>query len=184
MSYFTFYIVRFVYNRRMENIFDDQNQINSEKRKVMLIIAGLVFLALLGIAFGAYQYQKGNISSVPGCLTGGLFNTSTGEPCVGAEDPKATPETGATDYQKTIDTFINQRLLFNADCESDPAIIELPTGGEILLANHSKRVIELGLQNKTAILPPYRFILSDPLLVAEEVPVTCNGEVRATVIIK
>lgn len=189
--------------------------VSKEEKKNAIIGGAMVILVILAIIFFGGKKEHDMVSKVEGCAPGDLFSQTTGEPCfpenaepcqVGEEFNKETGEpcpvasAGGNEialtsnisannipssYDKALVEYKDKSILFDASCMPTPAVLEVPIGTRILVANNStSKNLELKVLERTEDLDSLHYMLSSRFDTVGEYPVSCGGNVSATVSVK
>lgn len=117
---------------------------------------------------------------VEACVEGELYNSTNGEPCVGVEYINAVP---GENFAALLKSYAGRSFLLDANCLSTPKLLNVSLNTRILTVNNSKKVIEVDILGENIILEPYRSLVSY-VTTAGLFPLTCNGGVSASLIVK
>ncbi len=126
------------------------------------------------------------------CKEGEEFNKETGVPCstVNASDNETalTPSISLTipsSYDNALAEYKNKSVLFDMNCVATPAVLEVPLGTRILVANNStEKTLKFKIPNRTEDLSPLHFMLSSSFNTIGEFGISCNGKDSAVVKVK
>ena len=170
-------------------------------RKKLLILGLAVLMILGGLVFATAKLytppvvvegcEPGDIFSrtngkpckeveVVSCAEGELYNRNTGEPCVGVEYTDAVP---GENFGALLKSYTGKSFLLDANCFSNPKLLNVPLGTKILTVNNSKRALEINILDEVIILKPYQSAVST-FSKAGLFPLSCNGSMTGTVIVK
>ncbi len=116
----------------------------------------------------------------PVCKEGELFDRNTGDPCIGAEDKSATP---GENFQELIASYAGHNIVLDGACVAAPKLLSVALNTKILIANNSQKILEVIVQGKKEVLPPYRSLITTPAK-AGTFPVTCNSAPVAVINVK
>ncbi len=187
---------------------------NGKDKKNGIIGMVILILIVLGIIFLGGKKTESPVSTVEGCREGDDFSQTTGEPCfpdtmnpckegeefnketgepcpivkAGENETALTPSASLTipsSYDNALAEYKNKSVLFDMNCVATPAVLEIPLGTRILVANNStEKTLEFKIPNRTEDLIPLHFMLSSAFNTAGEFGISCNGKDSAVVKVK
>lgn len=186
-----------------------------EKKNALIGGAMVILVILAIIFFGGKKKEHDMVSKVEGCAPGDLFSQTTGEPCfpenaepcqIGEEFNKETGEpcpvasAGGNDialtsnisgnnipssYDNALLEYKDKSILFDASCMPIPAVLEVPIGTRVLVANNSAlKTLDFKVLERTEDLSAFHYMLSGAFNTVGEYPVSCDGKVVATIKVK
>ncbi len=134
--------------------------------------------------------------SMEPCKEGEEFNKETGEPCPEVagdstikDEKLLTPNTSlgrvASGYHTALAEYKDMSVLFDESCMATPKVLQVAVGTRILVANNStSNNLELKVLDRTEDLDSLHYMLSSKFDTVGEYPVSCGGNVSATVSVK
>lgn len=127
------------------------------------------------------------------CKEGEEFNKETGEPCSVASTnknetalrPTLSPNDIPSSYDNALIEYKDKGVLFDMNCVATPAVLEIPLGTRILIANNStEKTLDFKIPNRTEDLGPLHYMLSSAFNTMGDFSISCNGKDSATVKVK
>ena len=185
---------------------------NKDKKNKVISIVVLILIVATIFFFGGKK-TKNSVSTVEGCAKGDTFSATSGEPCfpdnikpcvegeefnketgepcpTKSEDESAlnsgiSPNAVLSNYDNALIKYTNKSLLFDMNCVATPAVLEIPLGTTILIANNStENTLDFKIADRAENLRSLHYMLSSTFNTIGEFAVSCNGKDSATVKVK